>query len=86
MTFKCVCIKCRENFVSEDKADFDGNAFCPPCVEKNKEVAAKVDAMIAAKRVNRPQKEIINPYAEMRSNPKTRNSRRVQYMNVPRNG
>lgn len=46
----CVCIKCSSKFVSQDQADFDGDAFCPGCKAKNKEIAAKIDAQIALRR------------------------------------
>lgn len=79
--FSLICIKCKKNFLTEDKAAEDGQEFCEVCKEKNKEIAAKIDAQIAQRRKDRP--EIINPYAEIRSNPKKKNKRTIQYMNVP---
>ena len=49
-TFNCVCPKCGKKFVSDNGSDYDGEAFCPECIIKNKEIAAKVDAQIAKNR------------------------------------
>lgn len=70
-TFNCKCIKCSNSFVSEDTADFDGEGFCEPCKLLNKEIAAKVDAQLAAKRANKPTVELINPYVENRKKNKS---------------
>ena len=51
--FNCVCIKCKASFVSTDESDYDGEAFCSVCKEKNKEIASKIDTMIANRRSNR---------------------------------
>ena len=82
--FDCNCVKCGNSFKSEDAADFDGQAFCSVCKEKNKEVAAKVDAIIAARRANKGDRETVNPYLDIRNNPKKRNKSTINYMNVPR--
>ena len=71
MSYQCVCIKCAQNFVSTDNADFDGEGFCEPCKLLNKEIAKRVDEQIAARRANKPARaEVVNPYAEIRNKKK----------------
>ena len=82
--YSLICLKCKKNFLTEDEAAADGEEFCEFCKVKNKEIAEKIDAQIATKRVLREKKEMVNPYLEIRTNPKLRNKRTIQYMNLPR--
>lgn len=77
--FKCVCIKCKNEFVSQDQADFDGQAFCEACKLANKKIAEDIDKQIAAKRANRPIVNRPNIYQEARN--KNRKGL-IHYMNV----
>ena len=48
--YNCKCIKCSKAFASENESDYDGEAFCPECIVKNKEIALKIDEQIKIKR------------------------------------
>jgi len=52
--YKCVCFRCKAEFVSEDVNDTFGDGECKDCETKSKEIASKVDAIIAERRKNRP--------------------------------
>ena len=65
MSYLVKCIRCHTSFNSNDEADFDGVGFCPTCKEGNKEIAKRVDAVMAIRMANKPQKEFINPYTEV---------------------
>mgnify|MGYP003394797357 CR=1 FL=1 len=79
MAINCVCIKCNVSFVSNDQADFDGEAFCESCKEKNKEIAKRVDEMITAKRASKETVNIGNVYQELR---KEKNRKKIPYLNL----
>jgi len=58
MSYNCKCIKCNASFTSENESDYDGEAFCPKCIIKNKEIAAKIDEQIINRRklnANKPR-------------------------------
>lgn len=76
--FQCKCIKCGVCFNSEDECDYDGEAFCPECIEKNKLVAAKVDAIIANRREARKGKATI-PMFDYKN---IKKGGKVNYMNI----
>ena len=76
--FSCVCLKCKVSFLSTEEADADGEAFCSSCKEKNKEIAQKIDAMIATRRANRAPANPVNVYHEIRKKPKGS----VAWMNI----
>ena len=79
MPYNCSCPKCQKSFVSDDDADYDGEAFCSECKESNKKIAAKIDEMIANRRANRQPKNNVNVYEELR---KDKNKRKVHYLNL----
>ena len=54
--YQCKCIGCKKDFTSEDNADFDGEAFCGVCKEKNKEIAKNIDILIANRRAAKGDK------------------------------
>ncbi len=64
------CLKCQQSFVSDDKADADGNAFCAACKEANKSIAQQVDEKIAARRSARGEKVVENQYESLLKKPK----------------
>lgn len=78
MSYNITCLKCKTNFVSEDEGDADGEAYCPSCKEANKEIAKKVDEMIANRRASKQTANGVNVYHEMLKKPKGS----VTYMNL----
>lgn len=78
MNYNCICLKCKNSFTSDNEADFDGEAFCPKCTANNKEIAAKVDAIIAQKRT------VVKPKVEIYDLTAIRNSKKSvnNYINI----
>lgn len=80
LKFNCVCPKCTKKFVSNNGADYDGEAFCFDCIAKNKEIAAKVDAIIAQKRAKADKPKVLGFDYEKVRNCKNKNV--VHFMNI----
>lgn len=47
------CGKCKAQYISNNELDTDNEGKCPPCKEKHKEVAEKVQKIIDQKRATR---------------------------------
>jgi len=78
MSYNVNCVKCKANFISNDEADSDGEAFCEACKKANLEIAKKVDEQIAARRANRGPAINGNIYHEVLKKPKGS----LTYMNL----
>ena len=78
MSYQIVCLKCNQAFVSEDEADADGEGFCATCKENSREIAEKVDAILAVKKANKMKDPIHNVYEDVRK--KRKGS--LTYMNI----
>lgn len=71
MSYSCVCLKCKQSYSSDDDADFDGEGFCESCKEANKEIAAKVDEMVANRRASKDKISQPSIYEIARKKPKS---------------
>lgn len=60
MTHTCIRLVCGEQYESADPEPY----YCPNCVLRNKEIAAKVDAIIAARPKKPPGKSALQEYDE----------------------